>query len=237
MEIGAGLGQLTDLILDRGATVAAIEIDGELCAYLRHRLAGRAAEVVCVDVLEAPPEVLLGRAGLQPPWAAMGNLPYYITGLLLRRFLEAEYGPDWMLFMLQREVAESISGGPPRMSLAGVSAQFYADVELLFSVPAEAFYPPPKVQSGVVLLKKRREPAVPVDSVESFFKLVHATFSAPRKQLHNALSRGLAMDTESAKKILVRAGVDPTRRAQTLSLDEWGELYGSWRAFRLGPGV
>ncbi|MEX2236045.1 MAG: 16S rRNA (adenine(1518)-N(6)/adenine(1519)-N(6))-dimethyltransferase RsmA [Dehalococcoidia bacterium] len=232
MEIGPGLGYLTEEIVRRGATVAAIEIDERLCDYLRDRFAGRRVHVVCADALEASPHELLARAGMSPPFGAMGNLPYYITGLLLRRFLESAERPDWMVFMVQREVAESLAGRPPRMSLLGVSVQYFAEAELLFHVPPAAFYPPPKVDSSVVRLVTRKSPAVDVDDEEAFFKIVRAGFSSARKQLHNALARGIWLEPGAASEILERAAIDPMRRAQTLDLHEWGRIYEAWKVRR-----
>jgi 16S rRNA (adenine1518-N6/adenine1519-N6)-dimethyltransferase len=232
MEIGPGLGQLTERLLDKGATVAAVEIDEQLCAHLRRRFAGRNLQVICADVLEAPPYDLLDRAGLSPPYGAVGNLPYYITGLLLRSFLETPQRPDWMVFMVQREVAESLAGQPPRMSLLGVTVQYFAEAELLFTVPPTAFYPPPKVDSAVVRLRSRVAPAVQVESEEEFFNIVRAGFSSPRKQLHNSLSRGTWLEAGGASEILDRAAVDPARRAQTLGLEDWARVYESWRNWR-----
>ena len=232
MEIGPGLGYLTERILDRGATVAAIEIDEQLCAHLDRRFAGRDLHVVCADVLEATPYELLDRGGLRPPYGAVGNLPYYITGLLLRHFLESPQRPDWMVFMLQREVADSMTGRPPRMSLLGVTVQYFAEAELLFRVPPNAFYPPPKVDSAVVRLTSRASPAIAAESEEDFFNIVRAGFSSPRKQLHNSLSRGIWLEEGGASEILDRAGIDPVRRAQTLDLDEWSRVYEAWRQWR-----
>lgn len=232
MEIGPGLGQLTEKVAERGAPVVAVEIDDQLCGHLKHKFSGENVAVVCADVLEAPPYELLARAGAGPPYGAMGNLPYYITGLLMRHFLGTSERPDWMVFMVQREVAESMAGAPPRMSLLGVSVQYFAQAELLFTVPPEAFYPPPKVESAVVRLVSRPSPAVEVDSEEDFFNIVRAGFSSPRKQLHNSLARGTWLEAGGPSEILDRAGVDPARRAQTLDLDDWARVYQSWRQWR-----
>lgn len=228
LEIGPGLGYLTAAILRRGASVAAVEIDPQLCDYLRDHLAGSRAHIICADVLEAPPHELLARAGMSPPFAAMGNLPYYITGLLIRRFLETEVKPRWMVFMLQKEVAESIVAGPPRMSLIGFSVQYHAEAELLFHVPAAAFYPPPRVDSAVVWLKTRDRPAIAAANEARLFDLVRAGFSSARKQLHNALARSIWPEPGLAIELLGKAGIDPMRRAQTLDLSDWGRLYEVW---------
>ena len=131
--------------------------------------------------------------------------------------------------MVQAEVAQSIAAPPGRMSLLSVGVQFYAQARILFYVPPRAFHPPPKVRSAVICLDVRPEPAVAVDDRQAFFRLVQAGFAAPRKQLRNALALGLGIDPASAQSLLQTANIDPRRRAQTLSLDEWGCLYRAWR--------
>jgi 16S rRNA (adenine1518-N6/adenine1519-N6)-dimethyltransferase len=115
------------------------------------------------------------------------------------------------------------------MSLLSVGVQLYARPRILFYVPPGAFQPPPKVRSAVISLEVRRQPALAVDDREAFFRLVRAGFAAPRKQLRNALALGLGVEATSAANLLVTAGLDSRRRAQTLSLDEWGGLYRAWR--------
>jgi 16S rRNA (adenine1518-N6/adenine1519-N6)-dimethyltransferase len=134
-----------------------------------------------------------------------------------------------MIVMLQAEVAQSIAAPPGRMSLLSVGVQFYAQARVLFYVPPRAFHPPPKVRSAVIRLDVRPEPAVAVDDRQAFFHLVQAGFAAPRKQLRNALALGLGIDPASARGLLDTANIDPSRRAQTLRLDEWGCLYRAWR--------
>jgi 16S rRNA (adenine1518-N6/adenine1519-N6)-dimethyltransferase len=134
-----------------------------------------------------------------------------------------------MIVMVQAEVAQSIAAPPGRMSLLSVGVQFYAQARVLFYVPPRAFHPPPKVRSAVIRLDVRPEPAVAVDDRQSFFHLVQAGFAAPRKQLRNALALGLGIEPAAARSLLDAANIDPQRRAQTLSLDEWGCLYRAWR--------
>jgi 16S rRNA (adenine1518-N6/adenine1519-N6)-dimethyltransferase len=231
IEVGAGKGVLTQGLAAAAGRVIAVEIDEGLCAHLHRRLAAYPnVEPVCGDILSLPPEELLARAQASPPYVLVANLPYYIASAVLRHFLDSSQPPARMIVMVQAEVGQSIAALPGRMSLLSVSVQFYAHARVLFYVPPRAFHPPPKVRSAVIRLDVRPEPAVAVDDRQAFFRLVQAGFAAPRKQLRNALALGLGVDPPSARSVLDAANIDPTRRAQTLSLDEWGQLYRAWHA-------
>lgn len=235
VEIGAGPGTLTERLAARAERVLAVEIDQDLCDHLRRTFRDRPVTVVCADVLSLSPLSLLAAGGAEPPYVVAGNLPYYITQPILRHFLETPDPPDRLVVMVQKEVAESMTAGPGKMSLLGVSVQFYGEPRLLFTVPPEAFEPPPKVASAVVRIDVRPEPAVRVPDVETFFNVVRAGFSTPRKQIHNALARGLWLPPGGADEILAAAGVDRTRRAQTLSLEEWARLAWEYDRRRAKP--
>jgi len=230
IEVGAGKGVLTRALASAAGKVIAVEIDEGLCEHLRRRLAARPnVEPVCGDILSLSPDELLARAQASPPYVVVANLPYYIASAVLRHFLESAQPPARMIVMVQAEVGQSIAAPPGRMSLLSVGVQFYAQARVLFYVPPRAFRPPPKVRSAVIRLDVRPEPAVAVDDRQTFFQLVHAGFAAPRKQLRNALALGLSIDSASAGSLLDSANIDTSRRAQTLSLDEWGHLYRAWR--------
>jgi 16S rRNA (adenine1518-N6/adenine1519-N6)-dimethyltransferase len=230
IEVGAGKGVLTRALAAAAGRVIAVEIDEGLCAHLRHRLAAYPnVEPVCGDILSLPPNELLARGQASPPYVVVANLPYYIASAVLRHFLESAQPPARMTVMVQAEVGQSIAASPGRMSLLSVGVQFYSQAKVLFYVPPRAFQPPPKVRSAVIRLDVRPEPAVAVDDRRAFFQLVQAGFAAPRKQLRNALALGLGIDLPSARSLLDRADIDASRRAQTLSLDEWGQLYRAWR--------
>ena len=230
IEVGAGSGVLTKGLASAAGRVIAVEIDEGLCGHLRRRLeAYPNVEPVCGDILSLSPDELLARAQASPPYVVVANLPYYIASAVLRHFLESAQPPSRMIVMVQAEVAQSMAAPPGRMSLLSVSVQFYAQAKVLFYVPPRAFHPPPKVRSAVIRLDVRSEPAVSVDNRQAFFRLVRAGFAAPRKQLRNALALGLSIDPASAQSLLETANIDPKRRAQTLSLDEWGCLYRAWR--------
>ncbi len=230
IEVGAGSGALTQGLAASGARVIAVEIDGALHSRLRERLTSQANVIpVCADVLALSPEELLSQAQATSPYLVVGNLPYNIAAAVVRHFLEATVPPERMVVMVQAEVAQSMAAEPGQMSLLSVGVQFYARPRILFYVPPRAFRPPPKVRSAVLSLDVRRQPAVTVDDREAFFHLVRAGFAAPRKQLRNALALGLGVEAGSAADLLVAAGLDSRRRAQTLSLADWGSLYRAWR--------
>ncbi len=226
VEVGAGRGVLTAELAKRAGRVVAVEVDDGLCDYLRRRFEHIPnLTTVCSDILSLGPGELLQIAGATPPYVVAGNLPYNIAAAVLRLFLEAKEKPQRLIVMLQREVAESIVAAPGRLSLLALSVQFYAEPLLLFTVPPSAFRPPPKVESAVLRIDVRDQPAVAVDDIEAFFRFLRAGFSAPRKQLRNALSHALDIKGAAAGEALSRAGIDPSLRAQALTLEQWAKLY------------
>ena len=234
IEIGPGLGVLTRELLDRAGRVITVELDDKLAAIL-HKTLGEhdKLSVVHGDVLKIDPAALLvgenhkaTESALKPVnYKLVANLPYYITSLVLRHFLEASMKPRRMVVMVQKEVAETIAAKPGKMSLLSVSIQFYGKPEIACYVPAASFYPAPEVDSAVVKIDVYSEPKVRVTSVRGFFDLVRAGFSASRKQLCNSLAQGLGVPKEMVIPILENAGIDLKRRAETLSVEEWAHLY------------
>ena len=232
VEIGPGRGALTRLLVQLSGCVIALELDPGLCRELPSRLdhpsnlqcvMGDAREIELASLVPVRP----GHSA--SPYKVVGNLPYYAANPIIRRTLESGSPPSLALFMVQREVAESMTASPGSMGLLSVATQFYAKARIVCSVPPSAFRPAPKVRSAVVRLDIRKTPAVGVDSREEFFEVVRAGFSAPRKQLRNSLSHGLGIKTSPGSEVLERAGVDGSRRPATLSLGEWAEVYRAWR--------
>ncbi|HZQ11167.1 MAG TPA: 16S rRNA (adenine(1518)-N(6)/adenine(1519)-N(6))-dimethyltransferase RsmA [Anaerolineae bacterium] len=223
LEIGPGLGHLTRALAQAGAQVVAVEVDRELAARLRTEFAETPnVHIVEGDVLTQAPIEWLREAGRQPPYIVVANLPYYITSAILRYLLEAPIPPTRLVVMVQREVAQQIVAQPPHLNLLAVSVQFYGTPRLVDIVPAGAFYPRPKVDSAILRVDVTPRRAA-IDSAR-FFQLVRAGFGAKRKQLRNALANGLALTNDQAAALLQRAGIDPTRRAETLTLDDWERL-------------
>jgi 16S rRNA (adenine1518-N6/adenine1519-N6)-dimethyltransferase len=224
LEIGAGTGVLTAALLERGARVTAIELDDSLFGLLREQFKG--VDTVRLwhgNALHFDPCVeMLDRYKL------IGNIPYYITGPILRHYLEILCRPTVMVLMVQREVADRIVAGPGAMSLLALSVQYYADPSIATRVPAGAFYPRPKVDSAVIRLVPHAripEPAL----TEAFFTVARAGFSTRRKQLVNALANGLPLSREGASLLLRAAGIDERRRAEQLSIAEWERLALAWK--------
>jgi 16S rRNA (adenine1518-N6/adenine1519-N6)-dimethyltransferase len=221
VEVGPGLGILTRELAQRAGGVVAIELDDKLAALLKKTLASfNNVTIVNGDVLEIEPKGLVkGRN-----YKVVANLPYYITSPVLRHFLEAEAKPQTMVVMVQKEVAEAIAAKPGDMSLLSVGIQFYGEPKIITSVPAESFYPAPEVSSAILKINVYPKPAVDVDEA-GFFDTVRAGFAAPRKQLANSLAKGLGLEKSAVLPLLQRARVDPQRRAETLSIAEWAELW------------
>lgn len=220
LEIGPGLGVLTKALAGRARRVVAVEIDRGMVAALQETLADRPnVEIVEGDALRLDPAEHFATR----PYKIVANLPYYITSPLLRHYFEAANRPTRVVVMVQLEVAERIVAGPGDLSLLAVSVQFYGRPQLVGRVPANAFLPAPKVDSAILEIDVLPRPAVDVEP-ERFFKVVTAGFAMPRKQLHNALPQKLWMPPDAAEPALRAAGIDPMRRAQTLTLDEWATL-------------
>jgi 16S rRNA (adenine1518-N6/adenine1519-N6)-dimethyltransferase len=228
LEVGPGSGFLTRQLVCHAGLVVAVEKDPHLAAALPARLDFPPnLRVVEGDARDMDLAALLG-AGTE--YKVVANLPYYAANPIVRRFLEDEPRPKLLVVMVQQEVALGMTAQPGDMTLLSVATQFYALPQLICNVPPRAFRPPPKVTSGVVRLAVRPAPAVAVTDVASFFRVVRAGFSAPRKQLRNSLGQGLGLTGPAVDQLLEAAGVDGRRRAETLSLEEWGQVYRAGRA-------
>jgi 16S rRNA (adenine1518-N6/adenine1519-N6)-dimethyltransferase len=230
LEIGPGLGTLTRWLTQAAGRVVAVELDEAMVQALRSEL-GHVPnlQVVHGDILQLDPPALVHNPqspNLQSPsdYVVVANLPYYITSAALRHVLEAAPPPHRLVLTVQREVAARIVAGPGAMSLLAVSVQFYGRPRLVAKIPAGAFIPPPKVDSAVVRIDTYPSPPVQVSDTENFFRVVRAGFGQKRKQLRNALAGGLGLSSSEANAALARAGVEPSRRAETLSLEEWAAL-------------
>lgn len=221
LEIGPGLGSLTVLLAQVAARVITVEKDAALLPPLREVLAPYPnVELIQGDALHIAPDTLFEHGG----YFVVANIPYYITSALIRHLLTAAHKPQRVVLTVQREVAERICASPGHLSLLAVSVQVFGAPSIRARLPAGAFYPPPRVDSAVVRIDLFPTPRVPPAHLDAFFRLTRAAFAQKRKTLGNALSAGLAWPKQKTIAWLQSMGVDPQRRAQTVSLDEWVRL-------------
>ncbi len=226
LEIGPGLGALTLLLAEKVQRLVAVELDERFIPILHtavHNLPH--VEISQGDILEQNPANLFDQ-----PYKVVANVPYYITGAILRHLLQASHKPTLMVLTVQKEVAERLTAVPPHMSLLAVSVQFYGRVQRLSIIKAGAFWPRPDVDSAVVriaLVDDETRP-LPLTEERAFFRLVKAGFSQKRKQLKNNL-RQLELSRDEVSRVLERVKIDGRRRAETLTLSEWIALHKSIR--------
>jgi 16S rRNA (adenine1518-N6/adenine1519-N6)-dimethyltransferase len=221
VEIGPGPGRMTRMLAERAKRLIAIELDHDLYERLKGDfIAYRNVEIVHGDVLRFPFEAL-------DAFKVVSNIPYYITTPIIFRLLDAKRSLISMTLTIQKEVAERIVARPGNRDygVLSIGTQFYAEPELKFIIPKEAFRPIPKVDSAVIHMKIRKEAAVTVQDTTMFFRVVKASFAQRRKTLSNSL---LCL-SQNIKDILRAADIDPKRRPETLSLSEFARIADSLR--------
>lgn len=230
LEIGPGLGHLTRVLAARAGRVVAIELDIRLAQKLSDELAGTATvEIIQGDFLDRAASDWLnqskqGAGEIPAPFKVVANVPYYITSAILRHLLEAEIKPTVIVLTVQKEVAQRIVAKPPRMNMLAVSAQWFSNPRVVRTIAAGAFYPKPKVDSSVVRLDVYASPRFDIPDTKNFFDIVRAGFGERRKQLKNSLAHNLKLESQVVTAALERAEIAPTRRAETLQLEEWANL-------------
>ncbi len=246
LEVGPGLGFLTEKIAKKVKKLIAVELDDALVKILKNKFSKHGVNNVKIindNILDISPLVILGAQSAtrdpgekalnikssiksQNSYKIIANLPYNITSVFLRKFLSTDARPKEMTLMLQKEVAERITAKPGKMSLLAVSVQFYADAEILKYVPKTDFWPVPAVDSAIISLKLKVESRKFNVDEKSFFRLVKIGFSSKRKMLKNNLISGYHENEEKILKILKNCNFNLKIRAQELSLDDWYKLFG-----------
>lgn len=219
LEIGPGLGILTDALLQRGAQLTAVELDDTLAAKLaQHFLCTSALRLVHDDASRLDPATLFAPGEI---YTVVANLPYSVATVIVRHLLESARPPEVLIVMVQKEVAERMTAITGNLSLLTIATRFYSEPEYLFTVPTGAFYPQPKVQSAVVRLYVRQH-ALTTDSVrDRLFRLATIAFQQKRKTILNSLSTGLSLDKQLLANRMEKAGLDAGKRPQALSFEEW----------------
>lgn len=222
LEVGPGLGTLTRALSERAGQVYTVEIDKKLIPVLMQTLADKEnVGIINEDVMKLDFESLLEGSG---KLKIAANLPYYISTPVIMSFLESDLPFEQMTFLVQKEVADRLAASPGSKAYGSLSlaAQYYADVDVPFTVPAGVFMPKPNVDSAVVRLKKKEE------TIESdkklFFQLVRAGFANRRKTLYNSLKSNLPYGADTVRELLERADINPSVRAETLSADDFAKM-------------
>ena len=219
LEIGPGLGSLTSLLVEGAEQVIAVEFDQNLAETLPTSINSQNLKVVNSDILS------FDFSSVPNDYKIIANIPYYLTSNLIRVISETSNPPSSATILVQKEVAQRVAAKPGGMSILSVTAQYYWEVSLGQIVKAELFTPPPKVDSQILILKRKANPTAKGTETTQLFKLVKAGFAQRRKTLLNSLSGGLHQNKEEITELCKKANIDPKRRAQTLSLEEWHDLY------------
>ena len=227
VEVGPGRGILTRQLARSAGRLLAVEIDDALASNLTHEFSDQSqVEIINADVREIDMRALIDQ---DAPYKLVANLPYNAGSAIVRWFLQLEHPPVSMVVMLQREVAKNMAAPPGDMGYLSVFIQLYGKPKIVTHVPPKAFRPAPKVTSSIIRIEVYESPRFGVGDAERFLHLARAGFSAPRKQIHNCLKHGLTLPAESVADLLRDAEIDPKRRAETLSMDEWYAMYQSYR--------
>lgn len=221
LEIGPGTGTLTEKLAQAAKHVISVEVDDRLQPILED-LQERYNNVFVIyeDILKVDVLSVVG----PKDFVVVANVPYYISSAILKHLLDAHRRPRRIVLTLQYELAERIVAAPGDLSLLAVSVQFYGKAQIAARFPPAVFWPRPEIDSAVLRVDTYDHPPVDVPDSDSFFRVVRAGFSQKRKQLKNALGGGLGWSATAAGELLEHAGIDPTRRAETLTLDEWAAL-------------
>lgn len=224
LEVGPGLGFLTFKLAQKVKKVLAIEIDPKIYEILKILIQSKNIKNIKVfnnDILKAKGKNFskIGK------YKIISNLPYNITSIFLRKFLSLSNKPSSIVLMLQKEVVDRIVSQPPKMSLLSISVQFYADVQMMFEVKKENFYPIPVVDSAIIKIIPNKKYLNSYEEEKNFFSILKNGFSSKRKMLKNNLSNGLKIKPEQAINIIKKAGLDEKVRPEQLSIKDWLNIY------------
>jgi 16S rRNA (adenine1518-N6/adenine1519-N6)-dimethyltransferase len=221
LEVGAGVGTLTIALARRARRVVAVELDRTLIPALREVVGDEPRiEVVEADFLRYDTRAAFPAGGE----IVAGNIPYNLTGALLRKLLDEPPRPRRLSLVVQKEVAERWTA-PTGAGVSTIAVQVFAEARMLMTIPASVFEPQPQVDSALVTMEVRAEPAVHMSDIDSFLRFVEAVFQQRRKQLAGTLGRMNGLGSTAAAARLRDAGIDPERRPQTLGLQEWEAVY------------
>ncbi len=227
IEVGPGIGTLTQKLCESAGKVVAIELDNNLLPILEETLGSYSnVEIVHGDVLKVNLNQLIEEKFDGKKVKVVANLPYYITTPIIMKLLEEKLKIDKIVVMVQKEVALRMKAKPGNKDYGALSiaVQYYSKPEIIVDVPKNVFMPKPNVDSAVIMLDIYDEPVIKVRDEKLFFNVVKAAFGKRRKTLLNALAGGIALKKEEIEKVLERSQIDPVRRGETLSITEFARI-------------
>lgn len=224
LEIGPGLGTLTSQLCSAAGKVVAVEFDDNLADKVIDNVAEILGQRPNNLTVKNEDFLRFDLSQLPTGYKVVANIPYNITSKIIEKLWTTDNKPAIAVLLVQKEVAERLASTPGDLSVLAISAQMFAEVSLGTKVPAEMFIPAPKVDSQVVIMRQRSEPLVKSDQLEQFFYVVKAGFSEKRKKLRSSLAMGLRTNKTEAERLLNEADIDPNKRAQELSIDDWKRL-------------
>jgi 16S rRNA (adenine1518-N6/adenine1519-N6)-dimethyltransferase len=226
LEIGPGIGNLTERLLQRGAKVLAIEKDPQFLNVLKSlakQYNTKENTLLYYEIADALTFNFSKRLeGVN--YKVVANIPYYITGKIVQLFLQAPHKPDSLTILMQKEVAYNICAKPGELNLLAISVQLFADARVVSVVPAHKFYPAPKVDSAVLQIVLHQKPKYEIKDEKKLFRILRACFSGKRKQLHNTLTNNLHLEKAEVARVLTDLKIDPAIRPQQLNLKQWLDL-------------
>ncbi|MDQ3018471.1 MAG: 16S rRNA (adenine(1518)-N(6)/adenine(1519)-N(6))-dimethyltransferase RsmA [bacterium] len=222
VEVGPGIGNLTERLLKRASHVVSIEKDPQFLQVLQMlskefpNFSYHLNDVLTLNLADVLKEY--------SSYKVVANIPYYITGKIIQLFIRAEHRPESLTLLMQKEVARNLTAKPGSLNLLAISVQLYADVKLISIVPGFKFFPEPKVDSAVVHVTLHKEPRYEIGDEKKLFQVLRACFSGKRKQLHNTLINNLHLEKKDVEGVLAELKIDTTIRPQQLMIEQWIEL-------------
>jgi len=226
IEVGPGLGVLTRKLSEKARKVTTIELDNGLIPLLQNELSDcENLEIIHQDAMQFIPP--------SETYKVVANIPYYITSPLISHFLRSESRPNKMVLLMQKEVADKICAKESKLNVLAIHVQVFGKPRIAARVSKGSFYPEPKIESAILEIEMFEKPLVSYNddnlanskkALDYFFKIVHAGFSHKRKTLLNSIQRGMVIDPTKVKTALLAAEIDPSARAQHLSIEDWTRL-------------
>lgn len=222
LEIGPGIGTLTEKLLERAKFVLAVEKDAKFLPIL-HSLKKQhknfryeTGDILSFDFQKSLADY--------PAYRVVANIPYYITGKIIQLFLQAKHKPLSLTMLVQKEVAQNIAAQPGQLNLLAISVQLYGEPRLVQKVPARSFFPAPKVDSAIIHIDLSGKPRYKVADEKKMFRVLRACFSGKRKQIHNTLVNNLHLEKSAVEALLKKLRISPQSRPQQLAIEQWLEL-------------